>query len=253
MFIKKFPELNAEIQNRISSVTNAGMRNHLYGVYMEESIVKLLQRQEGICILHELGLTFSDIRGIICGSELSSYTKDNKIDILILTSSGNIGISCKATNNSMVGVLEMKGKTFSEKIRKFSERNNLNSLEENIHFFEFFNENNCCKTNCEKTDIEKCHNFVSSIENDWKTYLKFCIQGENSEVNYLFFYDKVSHYLYVSNIDEYINLIEENGTPATFHTRMSLTRTSGKAEKRIKFKMQNPIKILKKTNNLIDC
>lgn len=250
MYLQKIPEFQDNIESIINkqNIINTGLQNHIYGIEMEKKIAEFLLNKNGNQILNMMNIESIDIKKIVYGKNISNYTKNNKIDILIITKDKQIGISCKASKTNMVGVLEMKGCTFYNKINLFLNENNLNCLESNKSFFQFFNENNCSKLNSQKKDIERCNSFILNIENDWKKFLKFCIQGENIQpkVEYLAFYDKQYKYLYVSNINEYISLVNDYGTLGTFHTRMSLTRTSGNSEKRIKFKMQNPIRILLK-------
>ena len=95
-------------------------------------------------------------------------------------------------------------------------------MESNLSFFPFYDENGRTISAVNKADKKRVDDFRENIQKDWKKLLQFCIQGEDTdeEIDYIFFYDKDEHYLYVSNIEDYLDL------------------------------MQNPIKILK-TKHLI--
>lgn len=262
IYLKKLEKLNEEIKKTIQKqnpTNHEGFENHLYGIDLEKEIAKLLNSVNREEILSYMNLDRNEILDIVYGTDISKYTDNIKVDILIITNTQNIGISCKATKLSEVGVLEMHGDMFEKKCNIFAKNNNMKISQENLNFFKFFDDNNCTKKQCEKVNLQKCKDFAENIEADWKNILKFCIQGENTsaKIDYIVFYDKNLHYLYLANIDEYIGLLDTHTRKGSFNTRMILTRTSNKSsnkekkvDTRIKFKMINPIKILKSKNLL---
>lgn len=263
IYIKKIEELHDEVEKIITKqnpTKHKGLDSHLYGVEMEKEIANFLQTAEGRDILDYMHLQPNEINKIVYGKELSFYTSSKKIDILIITDTKKIGISCKTSRVQTVGVLEIHGNTFYTKCKDFLKRNNMTCMESNLTFFPFYDENGRTIKAIKKADNDRYEAFIENINQDWKKLLQFCIQGEdiNEKIEFLFFYDKDKHFLYVSNINDYLDLIEKYGTLATMNSRMNITSTSNKGNKnnsnksdrRIKFKMQNPIHILKK-NNLI--
>lgn len=256
MYLEKIDKIHNEIWNNIKlqKPKSKGMENHLYGVNAEKIISELLLTKEGKDILDYMKLKRSEIVKIVYGKELSSYTNSNKIDILIITNTRKIGVSCKTSKCSVVGVLEMHGDTFYKKCKEFLKRSNMSCKESSLKFFPLYDDYGRTIKAVKKNDLNSFNEFCKNINQDWRKLLQFCIQGEDKEekVEFLFFYDKEKHYLYVSNIEDYLDLIKKYGNPLTLNTRMSITSTSNKSkskrkeDRRIKFKMQNPIYILRK-------
>lgn len=258
MYIKKIEELNINVKDRADKqnpTKHKGLNSHLYGVEMEKEISNFLKTTEGEKVLKVMNLKPNEVQNIVYGKELSSYTKNKKIDILIITKNNkdNIGISCKTSKAKTVGVLEMHGDTFYKKCKVFLKQNNMSYMESNLSFFPFYDENGRTISAVNKADKKRVDNFRENIQKDWKKLLQFCIQGEDTdeEIDYIFFYDKDEHYLYVSNIKDYLDLVDKYGSASTLNSKFTITSTSDKnkdktkEDKRIKFKMQNPIKILK--------
>lgn len=257
MILLKDINLENEIKKNINTIrsikpSNDGAFHDRYGISFEKCIVDILNSNSILSnkILKELKLNKSDIQNIIYGQELSKYTNNRKIDILIIAKNKNIGISCKTSNTQYVGVLETTTTLFNKNLKEFSQIKNVKIPNTIYLFFEKFEEYNYSVNNIKKFEPKLYQKFLKEIPNYWSVLLEYCIKGkyftDKNQIDYIFFYDKTNNKtnfhnlkLGIYSLNEYLYLIKKYGRNATFNTKMAITYTSGKS-KRLKFKMQNP-------------
>lgn len=248
MFIKYLPELDDIVQKRIKEISpekRNGNQDTMYGYKMQDVIVDYLLKREGFEILQFLGIKESShLETIMTGQKLKQNYTSTQVNIIIKTINKQvIPIFFRTGKANYIGAYECGGEDFLTLFDKFLVRNHYNCFKDNKLFPAFFCE---CGMNVHKAksmDSAIVKRFEKNIHRDWKSFVQFVFQASDKKprAKFFMFYDRERKVLFVSTLEEYIDMLEKYHVRGTFKTRMKWSRTkTGK----IKFKIANPVWLL---------
>lgn len=229
--------ISKEIKSNSTSNYMKGYKEDFKGKKLEELLVSLCNKKYKT--KEETNLLKSLFDKKVLKAEVLSNKYKSDIVVYFVDNTKTY-VSLKNTGNSMVGALEITTNSLNKffKNKKFKE-----SLEK-------YESERFSKTAFIKKYPKEADYFEKYIQSNLKLYLNFIISSTKEKLppDKILFLDKKTNYLYISTIDEYIELLLLHGTKGTFNTYTSLTRTSG-LYCNLKIKVQNPLRIKAFKNN----
>ena len=254
MLVRYLPELDEMVQQKMSKVPISkrnGKEATMYGYKLEEAIKEYLSTEESMEVLHEIGIKeFWHLDYINSSKQIKkTYENINNVNIEIKTlNKQSFPIILRTGKANYFGIYSCTGKQFLNEFEIFTTLNKVKSFHNNKNFFNLFYYSGMTKDKVKEFYPNEYEKFKKNINKEWKNFIAFMFMGTDKKprAKIFMFYDREKKMLYVSTIDEYINLIESKNVRGTLKTRMKLTHTK---DKKMKFKLANPIWLLSEERN----
>lgn len=254
MLLKYIPELDKRVQEKIDAVQPSkrnGKYETMYGFKLEEVMKEYLATEESMEVLQEIGIKeFWYINYVHNSKEIQkTYENIKNVNIEIKTHNKQIfPIILRTGKSNYFGIYSCDGEQFLDEFTRFVILHRIKMFKSNKIFFHLFYKSGMTKDKMKELYPVECDKFKKNINKDWKSFISFMLQGTDKKprAKVFMFYDRDRKMLYVSTIEEYIELLEKKNVRGTFKTRMKLTHTK---DKKMKFKLANPIWLLSEERN----
>lgn len=254
MYIKYLPELDEKVKKKIQSVAPSkknGKYETMYGYKLEEVIKEYLATEESIEVLQAIGIKeFWYVNYVHNSKEIrKTYENIKNVNIEIKTLNKQVfPILLRTGKSNFFGIYSADGETFDKEFARFIVLNRIKISKSCKNFFSLFYESGMTKDKVKEMFLTECEKFKRNINKEWKHFITFMLQGTDKKprVKVFMFYDRERKFLYVSSLEEYLDLIEKKRVRGTLKTRMKLTHTK---DRKMKFKLPNPVWLLSEERN----
>lgn len=253
MFIKYIPELDEKAREAIQKVSpdkRNGNQETMYGYKIQDALIEYLYTEDGLDILKFFGFeSMDDLFDIVSGKKLEQNFTSKQTNIIIKQNQKELftkivhPVFFRSSKANYVGAMECSDTEFEFMFKKFAARNKYNFFPDTKTFPIFYYNSGMSVKKNKKKDKPVVKRYQRNIHRDWRMLVQFVFQGndKNPRAQYFMFYDKERKVLFLSTIEEYIEMLETHHVRGTFKTRMKWCRSkNGK----IKFKIPNPVWLL---------